>query len=72
MGAAVRRDAAERVVSAIAPSEGRTLLGSQDYAEVQKRSASEDGSGGSGEGGGGEGTSHKAAVLRWWVPLKLK
>jgi hypothetical protein len=62
VGAAVRRDAevrdaAERVGLGIAPSEGRSLLGSQDHAEAQKRAAGEDGGG----GGGGEGALHKAA-----------
>jgi len=52
------RDAAERVGLGIVPSEGRTLLGSQGYAEAQKRAAGEDGSGG---GGSGEGALHKAA-----------
>ena len=57
MGAAVRRDtdvrdAAERMGLGIAPSKGRALLGSQDYAEAQKRAAGED---------GGEGALHKAA-----------
>jgi len=59
VGAAVRhdadvRDAAERVGLGIAPSEERTLLGSRDYAEAQKRAAGE-------VGGGGEGALHKAA-----------
>ena len=53
MGDAVRhdgdvRDAAERVGLGLAPSEDRTLLGSQDYAEAQRRAA-------------GEGALHKAA-----------
>jgi hypothetical protein len=65
IGAAVRRDAdvrdaAERVGLGIAPSEERTLLGSREYAEAQRRSASE------AEGrpvgaGGREGTLHRAA-----------
>jgi hypothetical protein len=53
VGDAVRRDAdvrdaADRVGLGIAPSEDRTLLGSRDYAEAQKRAT-------------GEGTLHKAA-----------
>lgn len=60
VGAAVRhdadvRDAAERLGLGIAPSEERTLLGSRDHAEAQKRAAGEGG------GGGGEGALHKAA-----------
>lgn len=42
------RDAAERMGLGIAPSEERTLLGSRDHAEAQKRVA-------------GEGALHKAA-----------
>lgn len=61
VGAAVRhdadvREAAERLGLGIAPSEERTLLGSRDHAEAQKRAAN-----GGGGGGGGEGALHKAA-----------
>ena len=64
IGAAVRRDAdvreaADRVGLGISPSEERTLLGSRDYDEAQKRAAGE--SEGRLVGGGGEGTLHKAA-----------
>jgi hypothetical protein len=50
------REAAERLGLGIAPSEERTLLGSRDHAEAQKRAAN-----GGGGGGGGEGALHKAA-----------
>ena len=65
IGAAVRRDAdvreaAERVGLGISPSEERTLLGSRDYDEAQKRAAGE-AEGRPVGGGGGEGTLHKAA-----------
>jgi len=43
----------------IAPSEERTLLGSRDYLEAQKRAAGEPD--GRPIGGHGEGTLHRAA-----------
>jgi hypothetical protein len=56
------RDAAERVGLGIAPSEERSLLGSRDYAEAQKRGAAGGPDGRPAGGGGGrEGTLHRAA-----------
>lgn len=54
------RKAAERVGLGIAPSEERTLLGSRDYAEAQKRAAGEPDGRPTGRGRG-EGTLHRAA-----------
>ncbi|KAI9507141.1 hypothetical protein F5148DRAFT_1310486 [Russula earlei] len=70
LGSAVRRDAdvraaAERAGLGIAPPEGRALLGSQDHAEAQKRTAtarpSQNAQDGGGDGASGEGTLHRAA-----------
>jgi hypothetical protein len=60
----VRRDAdvretAERMGLGIKPSGERTLLGSRDYAEAQKRAVGV--AGPDVGGGGGEGTLHRAA-----------
>ena len=56
------RDTAERVGLGIAPSEERTLLGSRDYAETQRRDAAGEADGRPvGGGGGREGTLHRAA-----------
>jgi hypothetical protein len=55
------RDAAERIGLGIAPSEERTLLGSRDYAEAQKRAVGEVDGRPVGGGGAREGTLHKAA-----------
>ena len=55
------REAAERVGLGIAPSEERTLLGSRDYTEAQKRAAGEADGRPVGGGGGREGTLHRAA-----------
>jgi hypothetical protein len=54
------RDAADRIGLGIAPSEEKTLLGSRDYAEAQKRAAGE-AEGDRPIGDGREGTLHRAA-----------
>lgn len=65
VGTAVRHDvdvraAAERVGLGIAPPEARTLLGSRDYVEAQRRAAVRE-KGQDGGVSGGEGALHKAA-----------
>jgi hypothetical protein len=55
------RDAADRIGLGIAPSEEKTLLGSRDYAEAQKRAAGEAEGDRPIGGDGREGTLHRAA-----------